>query len=1102
MTDRTTKLFALFAVTVMLGCALVPFAGHNSVAEADVSDTADTCGYSLNELICKIKELKQDDISVDYGLVPITESENEWTSAIINQDITSDVEVKSGERFELIGEYTFLNDKGIDIRNGGKIVIFPTDKEGNDLGFSLINKNDTNTNLIRLHSGALVEIMGITFRTICSEKGLTNTTLFQVQKTYAASPYPTAAFSFSYNKTDDKFDLSLKVGENTKICMHEFIVWYNEKSTKDIDVSGTVTKDAEGKVTFANCKVEMNVVHGDRNYTLKGTINKFAVRCVSTTSEESSVKTNLLVDVDLVVSEFNYSVGSAKESKLTITLTTKSDMMTVCTKNTISIEENTSLKDGVLDRKYTFSASEGIEIFIPNVKLTFSFEVPVFSGYIEATGLLITFKGVSGTVTEKIGETKDFGADVKSDVRITATELKSSEKIFRVPYLLEDIKDLDMSFDNLHFTYADDRNFAFVSDSIAIKFSCISNNTYDFNGYEPFIDLTVKKFSADIVDTEPTFKGSLDLAISVDDAGRQRFANLTAEVNYVKKESGIWYVDIGTGHFKNDLPTKTLVKKIHRDKVTLVDDFKVECEATNMKFDTDSHIFTAEKGWLRYENFNILDDFYVSFNDAVSFEETGETLTVKCKDVNGYTKYGVSDKESFTHSNLNDQLFINHHNPFTVGVIIDGGDVDLGKCVFPFEFKVTDKVNSFKSSGASALGFHFANNAKVSGTVLIDTTVSVESRDRIVSFNDEGTRLVIKSVIDEKMTGISMLFDLINLGGGQIVSKDGYILPDQLTITGLNIQRLDDHKATFTITGTGEIDVSIGCAGDGPYNLTFVDYGGEVKETKTYNYGDKVNLIKLDEVVTGHIFVGWTDSTGKVYSKDVVDYYMPAHDVILFPVYSLSIVTTPESSEGNALIDARGETVVQIDKSVVVSLRDNTSIDNIVIETDATEIVIPRTTLKVLTNDTQYGLWVNVSRLYHSDNELIQNKIADSTTYDISMKNFISTGVFTDVNYRGNTPMTVTLNVEVSSEKVLKNFVASYIDQYGHVEDVPIDSYKKRDDGTYDVTITVNHFSVYSVKPVYGSNSDMMFAIVMGAIVAAVIVAVVGMILYNGKFEN
>lgn len=1116
---------AVFAVALMLGCGIVPlFSSQNADGGITVAQNDQLVeGMTLSDIVEKIRSIGNAE-SIDFGdmmLVRVDDSEFEEVTAPTSIDKV--VEIEAGKSTTLDGEYEFTNSGYFKIMPGGKLVLFPLDK--NNTGFTFVNKNDEKhfNKMIVASSGALISVFGITFKIAYKDDGVLDNMSVPISLGYtseaakAEGVYPTAKFDYKYGTTANDFELKLSTNFVSKLMISKMtidgkLVYPPSVADPDLKIKGNIELNSDsGEVRFTNTSVEVDVRHGGDTLYAKLNVESFNVKCNCSENESEKTITNEgRASFKIGVESLVYSIDNNKVEIKIGDSSNDADYLT-CDFNFKIVNKITT----ILERNIQVSSNKPLDMNFGTVTVSI-YESTVVTFTFTATGLALKVDSFDTNVNivRESGEwkMKDGTANVNVSLSIDYItfegELELSFLILAFNFM--ELKDITVS-SNLSATLTDGKNWTVKSDKVAVggKISKIlPTKKYGddpiFGNYVIGIDASITGFETSMLNGVLTHKGNANLTLSTVNNGLVRTFVVTGEnVVIVKSSDGGYDVGIGRVYLNNGLPLKTMVKNFKDFK--LVDNMEIELEIKNLGYNTSEHIYSADSMWFHYRNFSISDDVYVSLNSKVTYQYDvpANKYVFSCASATGYLKDRNADSEQFTIENGKFAISKFKDNPLTFNFYIYEGKAVFGKGYMPVYLHVM-KDADFTANGLSAYKMSFEKGATANGTVSVDTSDGIHySPGPYVNIREiyydyvYGETETCKAIYIDCITsfnadlGCTVYIDISDFSKGRSVANEHCSIDRKPQPTeGITYgEPAEDHKSIdFTLDG-GNAHIIYTCFdGDGPYELvidgTALPFGA--------NYNSKISYHDPNWKDT---VVGLKDDAGNFYARstvtDDVSFIMPARNMHLVSVESTDV--EPVVEKGKAVIDARGADIVQIPAENVVA--------------DTVEIIVTGADIKMSgtiynsivdavkkSEATNKVIFINVSELKTSDIGSVQKAIEGKTAYDISMK-YVIGDKSVDVPYDGGTVFEVTLKVKVSGE--ISGFKATYVNEYGQTEIAGVKSYKSIGNGEYEVTIVANHFSTYAVEPVTIDQGNAAVIAVLAA--AAIAVCAFGVVLVGTR---
>lgn len=432
------------------------------------------------------------------------------------------------------------------------------------------------------------------------------------------------------------------------------------------------------------------------------------------------------------------------------------------------------------------------------------------------------------------------------------------------------------------------------------------------------------------------------------------------------------------------------------------------------------------------------------------------------------------------------------------------GNAHFEAGMIPFEIRVESGVK-FYANGLTAPSFEFYNTADDrNGTVVINTDAFKMYRTSTgymcVQDGKDDSAYHIHAEIEG---GFTLKFNLKDLYNGTIEANKGYRLSDSYSNEGFSMTSSDGKTGSFTVikTSSGKSVADSGCIKE---RLTFtLSYANDYQPSQQVKFGQTVKIATSEPTKEGCTFLGWSDGSGVggLYQTGS-DYVMPARDVTLTPVFgkvgTKTIVQEGEDKYIEISSDMPG-VALDIEK---ITKEELDTCKGIIVKTSTTTILIDRTTydeLRGKVTDLKYVVFwcVKADSFNHEE---IAEIVGDKNLFSMHVARFDSSGkvLDEDVDFSQSTEFGVTVNIAAGNN--VKEFKVQYIDEHGVVSEVAVDNFKKCNDGTYDVMFTVNHFSLYTVEPIYGESSgDNNIAILIGLIIAIIVVCALLMAIFGKK---
>lgn len=1083
MKNRTNMVAAIIAVALMMGCALVPLINENINGEISVTSNDDETGdFSIADIIEAINNIGLNggiDLGNGTSLVAIDSPELQPVED--KTDISGVVPVAEGETLYLNGEYNFsTNEDGAngryEVMSGAEVKLFPL---GENSDITLVNnntnKNDHPAALVHMHSGSILTIFGQSFKLLYYDDGTVEngTHLLRLDSTWG----PQSKCVINYDNSDGaNITLDVKVHECSKFMVFNFICFeYNKDKpdAKDLSISGTLGKDNDATVFDGYITVDSR--HG--NDTFSFDFDTFVKLTLAKSTEKTENGNDVVTNTGNI-----YFYGTMDEFKLTNgrtnTTLTITDVYIGTEEKPINIDLSYTAEFGSDGKLVSLKKDVHTENNEPICISADSIEVAIAGHLVKSVVLKLCSDGASQKYVDITLSNVNRHADLTydSEGEITGTDKTDMEVSVSAPFFKFDIK-VDESL-TLHELKIDememladitvtheksgattDFNLFTISGTIA---ESITGSL--LNDYKITFSLTAAGLKT-VYDRESTVTtGNFLITLSTEYNGMYRYLTLSIDdfKKTVDKESNV--TEIEKIHFKNELPLKYIFKGI----VNLADNAEIEFDIDSMKI-TDDEI-TMRTLSVHYWNYNVIDDLYAEFDTVkVTYNDTAKKYDIHGDTVTGYIlDNGKKSNFSMTGITMRVGFSNNEASAFIVMHLISGSAKFNEGGRLPMYIKIEDGVE-FESNGLQLLRLN-ANDtsAALSGTVIIDTEdgFAPSSVDRAITLN--GRYMTVALLEDNVGLGSRVTFNLApNSEGhynGYIMPSENHVLPAKAPADKDNIHyELLSDRVTFesSLSAAGNQKIKCRCPGD----VFSLSYEGMEGEPLQVHAGTIVDLSTI--LPTG--YDGWTDGSGKIY-LGTESYVMPARNVNFKPVTSETASTFIES-EGKSIINAETSDVVLIPTSETPTK-------------DTVEIIILGAKIDMDSMTYMTILPQGGSKYIVFSALLVETVESNGSVYDIHLTDENGTSL----EYGGSTEFNVTLNVAVSGD--VKDFVVNYIDDMGHTQSVGVDSWKKCSGGTYDVTFTVNHFSEYSVEPVYKGTSDS--TIVVVAIIGMVAIMIVG----------
>ena len=208
-------------------------------------------------------------------------------------------------------------------------------------------------------------------------------------------------------------------------------------------------------------------------------------------------------------------------------------------------------------------------------------------------------------------------------------------------------------------------------------------------------------------------------------------------------------------------------------------------------------------------------------------------------------------------------------NDYTITINLAGGNIDSNSGsitnVINYNDNILDEINSLISSNPVRLGYEFIgwslNGSILTGNELATSSIEVVAMWRIINYT------IIYSGSDYINNPANVSQYNIELGTITLYAptKDGYNFVGwylgENQIEGINISNFED---TDSITLVPKFEAK-------EYKVTYINELGNQEESITIKYGEKLDLIKSEEI-PGYEFAGWYLDSVKIESGITFNY--------------------------------------------------------------------------------------------------------------------------------------------------------------------------------------------------------------------------------------